>query len=201
MISGRKPDRDMPHRSSTLDDWSRAASAARDYIAAHSSDSSLGIDEVAAAASVSRRKLQRALAHDGTDYSRELRVARMHTSARLLSRRTSVSWAWRASGYRSQAHFTRTFERYYGLSPRAYLRIVALEDLLDWRDWNDRVRPVRPGSSEYFRRRKRRSENVRELQRRVRSILPNARAALTAHASSPRRVIEPHTGRHASSAW
>ncbi len=147
---------------------------------------------MAGAHNVSRRTLQRALASEATDYSRELRIARMDQAARFLSRTTggSVASAWQRSGYRSHAHFTRTFESYFGISPQTYRRIAALEERLAWRDWKDRVSPVLPGSSEYFRRRKRRSENVRELQRLTRGLLPNARAALTLHAPPQRLVVD-----------
>jgi AraC-like DNA-binding protein len=178
-------------RSSTLREWADLASAACGYIAEHAARSTLSLADVAEAHNVSRRTLQRALASAATDYSRELRIARMDQSARFLSRTGgSVATAWERSGYRSHAHFTRTFEGYFGISPQRYRRIAMLEARLGWRDWKDRVSPVPPGSSEYFRRRKRRSENVRELQRLTRGLLPNARAALTFHTPRERVVVD-----------
>jgi AraC-like DNA-binding protein len=178
-------------RSSTLRQWTELASAARKYIAEHSARSTLSLTDVAEAHNVSRRTLQRALACDATDYSRELRIARMDQAARFLSRTGgSVAAAWERSGYLSHAHFTRTFEGYFGISPQRYRRIATLEERLAWRDWKDRVSPVPPGSSEYFRKRKRRSENVRELQRLTRGLLPNARTALTIHAPRQRLVVD-----------
>ena len=178
-------------RSSTLRQWTELAHAAREYITEHSARSTLSLADVAEAHNVSRRTLQRALASDATDYSRELRIARMDQSARFLSRTGgSVAAAWERSGYRSHAHFTRTFERFFGISPQRYRRIATLEERLAWRDWKDRVSPVLPGSSEYFRRRKRRSENVRELQRLTRGLLPNARSALTIYAPRQRPVVD-----------
>jgi AraC-like DNA-binding protein len=178
-------------RSSTLRQWDELAPAAREYIAEHSARSTLSLADVAEANNVSRRTLQRALANGATDYSRELRIARMDQAARFLSRTGGpVAAAWERSGYRSHAHFTRTFKSYFGISPQRYRRIASLEGRLAWRNWKDRVSPVPPGSREYFRRRKRRSENVRELQRLTRGLLPNARAALTIHAPRQRVVVD-----------
>lgn len=188
----------MVTRSSTHCQWTELASAAREYIVEHSARSTLSLEKVAEAHNVSRRTLQRALASDGTDYSRELRIARMNKAALFFSRTEgSVAAARERSGYRSHAHFTRTFEGYFGISPQRYRRIAVLEQRLAWRDWKDRVSPVSPGSSEYFRRRKRRSENIRELQRLTHGLLPNARAALTTHAPRERLVVDLNAVRRA----
>lgn len=185
----------MAHRPLTLEVWSTIASEARAFITANAATPGLSISEVAAAVRVSQRKLQRALAYDGTDFTREIRIARMQRAARSMSRSASVGLARRWSGYRSDAHFTRMFERYFGVTPRAYRRIAVLEDRLAWRDWQDEINPVSAGSHEYFRRRKRRSENVREVQRLLRPILPNGRVALLDYAPPPRKVIDVRSGR------
>jgi AraC-like DNA-binding protein len=185
-------------RTSTIRDRTELASAVREYIAGSSGSRTLSLAEVAEVHNVSCRTLQRALASDATDYSRLLRIARMDFAARFLSRtHGSVADAWMRSGYRSQAHFTRTFASYFGITPRKYRRIAVLEGRLSWRDWKDQIDPARPGSSEYFRRRKRRSENVRELQRLTRGLLPNARAALTDYAPPQRPVIDLEAARRA----
>jgi len=180
----------MGYRAATLRHWAEIASAAHSYIVEHSYDPTLSVQDVARSQAVSERTLQRALAHSGTDYSRELRIARMQKAARALTLGNTVAKTWFSSGYRSQAHFSRTFDCHYGITPRVYRRIAMLESRLAWREWNDKVRPVRPGSGEYFRRRKRRAENVRELQRLTRRLLPSARAALAANAPPPRPVID-----------
>jgi AraC-like DNA-binding protein len=185
----------MAHRPSTLEDWSAIASEARAFITSKASSPGLSIVDVADELRVSPRKLQRALAHDGTDFTREIRVARMQVAAQTISRGASVGLARRFCGYRSDAHFTRTFESYFGVTPRTYRRIAVLEDRLNWRDWQDEINPVGAGSHEYFRRRKRRSENVREVQRLLRPILPNGRAALLEYAPPPRKVIDVRSGR------
>jgi AraC-like DNA-binding protein len=185
----------MAHRPSTLDDWSAIASEARAFITANASTPGLSIREVADTVDVSARKLQRALAYDGTDFTREILVARMQIAAQTMSRGASVRLARRFCGYRSDAHFTRTFERYFGVTPRTYRRIAVLEDRLNWRDWQDEINPVSAGSHEYFRRRKRRGENVREVQRLLRPILPNGRTALLEYAPPPRKVIDARFGR------
>jgi AraC-like DNA-binding protein len=190
----------MVQRTSTHHDWSEIASAAREHIAQHAERSDLRIDAVAHALAVSRRKLQRVLAWSGTDYSRELHIRRMEIAARNLSREASVSVARSRSGYRSDAHFTRTFHGYYGITPDTYRRVVRLQALLDWRDWNDKVRRVPGGTREYYRRRKRRNENVRELHRLTRGLLPNARRALAATARAPRPVLDLEAMRRATAA-
>jgi AraC-like DNA-binding protein len=185
----------MAHRTSTLEDWSAIASEARAFITARAATPGLSIGDVATAVGASPRKLQRALAHVGTDFTREILIARLAIAARTMSRGASVGSTRRWSGYRSDAHFTRTFERYFGVTPRTYRRIAVLEDRLAWRDWQDEINPVAAGSQEYFRRRKRRSENVREVHRLLRPILPNGRAALLDYAPPPRKVIDVHSGR------
>ncbi len=164
----------------------------------HSARHTLSLAEVAEVNNVSCRTLQRALESDVTDYSRLLRIARVDSAARFLSRTEGpVADAWMRSGYRSQAHFTRTFASYFGITPQKYRRIAVLETRLAWRDWKDQIDPARPGSSEYFRRRKRRSENVRELQRLTRGLLPNARTALAAYAPPRRLAIDVRPTRRA----
>jgi AraC-like DNA-binding protein len=145
---------------------------------------------VARAHNVSERTLQRALEHDGTSYSRELVIARMNNAARFLARSATVAAAWARSGYGSHAHFTRTFKRHFGISPESFRRIAALERRMARRDWKDLKTPVRPGSADYFRTRKWRSKDVRELQRLAGGLSPNARAAVRKYAGRRRLVIQ-----------
>ncbi|MEO7547804.1 MAG: helix-turn-helix domain-containing protein [Ramlibacter sp.] len=78
--------------------------------------------DVAQAAGVSVRSLHAALAQEGTTFTRELASHRLER-ARLLLRsplcKDSVQAIALRCGYKSQAHFARSFQARYGMTPTA----------------------------------------------------------------------------------
>lgn len=84
----------------------------------------LRLEEVAAAVGYSPRHLSRSFArHIGRPFSEQLRLLRMHVAAELLTGSDlSIAEIGEHVGYPTPAHFTRTFRRATGLSPRAYRR-------------------------------------------------------------------------------
>jgi AraC-like DNA-binding protein len=175
----------MQHRASTLREWAGIAQRTREIITDRCGDPNLHIDEVAQAVHVCRRKLQRALDSVGTDYSRELHAARMRRAVKLLGQNWTVAATARMCGLRSHSYFTSIFGQHYGVTPAQFRRAAKINGRLAWRAWKDRVDPVRPGSSEYYRRRRRWSDDNRVLRRLVRSMRPEARSALHEHTPEP----------------
>jgi AraC-like DNA-binding protein len=180
----------LQHRRSTLESWTAIAAEAEEIIRRRSHDQALRIGEIAHALNVSRRKVQRALAAAGTDFTAELHRVRMETAARTLAHRYYVRVVHRRSGLKSPSHFSRAFRRYFGVTPQQFRRAARLNGRLQWRAWKDQIEPVKPGTPEYFRRRKRWSEDERALHRLVREMLPAGRAALHANAPPERPVID-----------
>jgi glycine/D-amino acid oxidase-like deaminating enzyme len=113
----------------------------------------------------------------------------MRRAARLLSRGYRVTATAGLCGYQSASHFSVVFRQQYGVPPVVFKRAAKLDARLRWRDWKDEVEPVRPGSSEYFRRRRRRNEDVRRFQRLIRGMPALAHAALKEHAAPARPVL------------
>ena len=97
--------------------------AARIRAAIHDADAAtdLTADDLAAAAGCSRyaayRAFQRAYGLAPSDYQRQLRV---RAARRLLSAGTPPAAAAAEAGFADQAHLTRWFRRYYGITPGAY---------------------------------------------------------------------------------
>jgi AraC-like DNA-binding protein len=162
------------------------------------SDPSLCIDDVADAVGVPVRTLQRALASCDTDYSREVANARLTQALRVLSSdymSYTVSAAARWCGYQTPSHFTKAFRERYGVTPSFFRRVAKIENRLIWRRFNDKVQPVRTGSSEYFRRRKRYNEDARMLRVLVGAMPTAAKDALREVRRPERPVFEPRSWR------
>jgi AraC-like DNA-binding protein len=85
----------------------------------------LTADDLAAAAGCSRYAAYRAFSQAyglaPSDYQRQLRV---HAARRLLSRGIPPAVAAAEAGFADQAHLTRWFRRYYGITPGAYCDAV-----------------------------------------------------------------------------
>jgi AraC-like DNA-binding protein len=104
--------------------------AARAVIAERFPDPELGAEEIAAAVTVSVRQLSRIFARGGQSVPQAIREARMGFArgrlgapehADLLLGELAVQ-----SGFRSLAHFSRTYRAQFGCSPRAHrLRLLA----------------------------------------------------------------------------
>jgi AraC-like DNA-binding protein len=98
----------------------RAAARVRELIAdGYARD--LTADQLAAAAGCSRfaayRAFTQAYGLSPSDYQRQLRV---RAARRLLSTGVPPSRAAAEAGFADQAHLTRWFRRYYGVTPGAY---------------------------------------------------------------------------------
>src|SRR5207247_1750577 len=92
------------------------------------SGAELTADDLAAAAGCSRYAAYRAFSQAyglaPSDYQRQLRV---RTARRLLSAGVEPARAAAAAGFADQAHLTRWFRRYYGVTPGAYRAAVGSE--------------------------------------------------------------------------
>ena len=107
--------------------WSDPGLAAR--VRAHIHDAGtatdLTADDLAAAAGCSRyaayRAFHQAYGLAPSDYQRQLRV---HAARRLLSRGVPPVVAAAEAGFADQAHLTRWFRRYYGITPGTYRNAV-----------------------------------------------------------------------------
>ena len=81
----------------------------------------LTADDLAAAAGCSRyaayRAFRQAYGLSPSDYQRQLRV---QTARRLLSAGAAPAQVAADAGFADQAHLTRWFRRYYGITPGAY---------------------------------------------------------------------------------
>jgi AraC-like DNA-binding protein len=119
--SGREPAR---HGA----DWrvadGRVAARIRELIQDSAGDpggGELTADDLAAAAGCSRyaayRAFRQAYGLAPSDYQRELRV---RTARRLLTAGVEPALAAAEAGFADQAHLTRWFRRYYGVTPGAY---------------------------------------------------------------------------------
>lgn len=80
------------------------------------------VDDLAALAGMGPRTLQRRLTDNETSFSRLVAEARLQTAAKLLCDRSGSELAEVGflSGYADQAHFTRSFSKAVGTTPRAY---------------------------------------------------------------------------------
>ncbi len=97
----------------------RVAARIRELI--HDGAADLTADDLAAAAGCSRYAAYRAFTQAyglaPSDYQRQLRV---RAARRLLSAGVSPAQAAAEAGFADQAHLTRWFRRYYGVTPGAY---------------------------------------------------------------------------------
>jgi AraC-like DNA-binding protein len=96
---------------------------ALDYIRANLADPALGADQIAAALFVSRRRLYQ-LFDDGQGVSERIRGMRIDHAKALLTDPTrgalGIGEISRACGFVSAAHFSRTFRKAVGQTPREY---------------------------------------------------------------------------------
>jgi AraC-like DNA-binding protein len=103
----------------------RVAARVREVIYDGYADPDLTADHVAAAAGCSRfaayRAFTQAYGLAPSDYQRQLRV---RAARRLLVRGTPPAQAAAETGFADQAHLTRWFRRYYGVTPGAYRAAV-----------------------------------------------------------------------------
>ena len=118
--SGREPPRREADRL--------VAARVRELIRDNAGDAGGGeltADDLAAAAGCSRfaayRAFRQAFGLSPSDYQRQLRV---QTARRLLSAGVAPASAAAEAGFADQAHLTRWFRRYYGVTPGAYLAAV-----------------------------------------------------------------------------
>jgi AraC-like DNA-binding protein len=97
------------------------AARVREIIHNRYADEDLTTDDLAAAAGCSRytvyRAFRQAYGLAPSDYQRQLRV---RLARRLLARDVPPSVAAAEAGFADQAHLTRWFRRYYGVTPGAY---------------------------------------------------------------------------------
>jgi AraC-like DNA-binding protein len=124
--SGHEPARGEPARGGAD---RRMAARIRELIRASAGDLSarrpsggdLTADDLAAAAGCSRHAAYRAFTQAyglaPSDYQRQLRV---QAARRLLSAGVTPARAAAEAGFADQAHLTRWFRRYYGVTPGAY---------------------------------------------------------------------------------
>jgi AraC-like DNA-binding protein len=70
---------------------------------------------------LSPRTLQRRLHHAGLTYAQLIAEARRSSAERLLADRScTIADVARSLGYSDPAHFTRAFQRWTGVTPRAF---------------------------------------------------------------------------------
>ena len=117
--AGRRPTAYGPSLGGAADPGPRAAARIRELI--HDGADDLTADALAAAAGCSRfaayRAFTQAYGLAPSDYQRQLRV---RAARGLLSAGVSPAEAAAEAGFADQAHLTRWFRRYYGITPGAY---------------------------------------------------------------------------------
>ena len=103
----------------------RVAARVRELIYDRYADPDLTADHVAASAGCSRfaayRAFTQAYGLAPSDYQRQLRL---RAARRLLAQGTPPARAAAEAGFADQAHLTRWFRRYYGVTPGAYRAAV-----------------------------------------------------------------------------
>ena len=120
LLAGHASGREPAGRGAGL----RVAATIRELIqdgAADLSGGDLTADDLATAAGCSRyaayRAFRQAYGLSPSDYQRQLRV---RAARRLLSAGVAPASAAAEAGFADQAHLTRWFRRYYGVTPAAY---------------------------------------------------------------------------------
>ena len=96
------------------------------YVAAHLSDPTLSVPRIAAALGLSRSSLHKLFRVEGHTLERWIWSERLAACERALrdprqARRTLTEIAY-AHAFSDAAHFSRSFQRRYGVAPSAYRR-------------------------------------------------------------------------------
>jgi AraC-like DNA-binding protein len=127
--TGRFPASDGARDSWARDSWPRdrrVAARIRAVIADGSPVAELTADDLAAAAGCSRYAAYRAFTQAyglaPSEYQRQIRI---RAARRLLSAGVPPTRAAAEAGFADQAHLTRWFRRYYGVTPGAYQAAAA----------------------------------------------------------------------------
>jgi len=94
------------------------------FIEEHLADEDLSLEKVAISMGISTRYLHGLLSEGGTDYRRYVLEQRLARCARELASGgvfdisiADIAYKW---GFSDNAHFSRTFKKHYGMSPRDY---------------------------------------------------------------------------------
>jgi AraC family transcriptional regulator, positive regulator of tynA and feaB len=102
------------------------------FVDAHISEPTLGADEIAAAMGISVRHLHRLYSVTGTTVGDSIRSRRLeHCRSDLANPRwrersiTEIAFSW---GFNDSAHFSHSFRRQFGVSPRAFRAQIATRD-------------------------------------------------------------------------
>ena len=94
---------------------------ARDLIHQHCTDPGFGAHELAIALGVSTRQLTRIFASHNTSVAKEFLQSRLNHAQRMLQegghRSLTIADIAAASGFTSQAHFSRSYRKMFGVSP------------------------------------------------------------------------------------
>lgn len=98
------------------------------FIKSHVGDPDLDADAIAAAAGLSKRHINRLFEAEGTSLMRYLWSARLARAHAMLdsgadAHRSIDEISWRC-GFADLAHFSRSFKRRFGLSPREFRRVA-----------------------------------------------------------------------------
>lgn len=104
---------------SANDSYSRLASYAYNYMAAHLSEA-INLEHVAAYCKVSRATLLRAFRRSsGLSFNAALRAMRMNVAYSLLKERAlNTGECAKRCGYADPAYFSRVFKKHFGFSPK-----------------------------------------------------------------------------------
>ncbi len=97
-----------------------------EYVRVHLFDHGLSATRIAHAHSISVRYLYTVLARESLSLGDWIREQRAHFAAGLLTDSTfdlSIADIAHRTGYADQAHFSRSFRRWYGTSPREWRRM------------------------------------------------------------------------------
>jgi AraC-like DNA-binding protein len=117
----RVPSRQSVGKSAHAENTSPFLADFRTLVAGRIDQGGLSADGAAALVSMSRSKLSRRLAKEGTSISAEIRQARLAVArTRLRSTDQPIDQIAAALGYSDPSNFTRAFREAEGISPRAY---------------------------------------------------------------------------------
>ena len=119
----------QPSRNSSARDSSRRV---RQVLSVLLAGGPLNIDRVAYSVRMTTRTLQRRLSDAGLTYAHVLQSVRFEVAKQLLKDpHRKIGDIARTLGYSDNAHFTRAFQRWTGLSPRAFRRRSGVEAAID----------------------------------------------------------------------